>query len=62
MERSPGEVTAVTLGGFIPAAGRAPVTVALLEQKIPLVSAATYEDVDVLRERDRAPVLVSKKD
>ena len=32
------------------------------EQKKPLVSAATYEDVDVLRKRDRAPVLVSKKD
>ena len=32
------------------------------EQKKSLVSAATYEDVDVLREKDRAPVLVSKKD
>ena len=30
------------------------------EQQKPLVSAATYEDVDVLREGDRAPVLVTK--
>ena len=32
------------------------------EQKIPLVSAATYEDVDVLREKNRTPVLIPKKD
>ncbi|MFB3134424.1 MAG: DUF502 domain-containing protein, partial [Rhodospirillales bacterium] len=33
----------------------------LEEQKIPKVSAATYEDIDVLREKDRTPVLVTKK-
>ena len=31
------------------------------EQKIPKVAAATYEDLDVLREKDRTPVLVTKK-
>ena len=31
------------------------------EQAKPQVSAATYEDMDVLRERERAPVLVTKK-
>ena len=31
------------------------------EQAKPQVSAATYEDMDVLRERDRAPVLITKK-
>ncbi len=31
------------------------------EQKIPKVAAATYEEVDVLREKDRAPVLASKQ-
>ncbi len=48
----------VISGGIITPPDRRPVE----EQKIPLVSAATYEDVDVLRERKRAPVLVSKKD
>ena len=33
----------------------------LEEQKIPKVAAATYEDLDVLREKDRTPVLVTKK-
>ncbi|MHA1597876.1 MAG: DUF502 domain-containing protein [Alphaproteobacteria bacterium] len=32
----------------------------LEEQKIPQVSAATYEDIDVLREKNRTPVLVTK--
>ncbi len=32
------------------------------QQKKPLVSAATYEDMEVLREKDRAPVLVTKGD
>ena len=31
------------------------------EQTKPQVSAATYEDMDVLREKNRAPVLVTKK-
>ena len=31
------------------------------EQKITRASAATYEDLDILREKDRAPVLVTKK-
>ncbi|MFQ5618469.1 MAG: DUF502 domain-containing protein [Rhodospirillales bacterium] len=38
-----------------------PDTRPLEEQKIPKVAAATYEDLDVLREKDRAPVLVTKK-
>ena len=34
-----------------------------LEEKVkPRVSAATYEDVDILRERDGIPVLVSRKE
>ena len=33
----------------------------LEEQKIPKVSAATYEDIDILREKDRTPVLVTQK-
>ncbi len=31
------------------------------EQKVPKVAAATYEDLDILREKDRTPVLVTKK-
>lgn len=31
------------------------------EQSQPLVSAATYEDIDILREKERAPVLVSRE-
>ncbi len=30
------------------------------EQKVPLTAAHTYEEVDILRERERAPVLVPK--
>jgi uncharacterized membrane protein len=48
----------VISGGIITPPDHRPVE----EQKKPLVSAATYEDVDILREKDRAPVLVSKKD
>ena len=48
----------VISGGIITPPDHRPADV----RKIPLVSAATYEDVDVLRERERAPVLVSKKD
>ena len=33
----------------------------LEEQKVPQISATTYEDMDVLREKDGAPVLVTKK-
>ncbi len=32
------------------------------EWDVPQISAATYEDLDVLREKDRTPVLVTKKD
>ncbi len=38
-----------------------PDTRPLEEQKVPKVAAATYEDLDVLREKDRTPVLVTKK-
>ena len=31
------------------------------EQAVPKVSAATYEELDILRERERAPVLVSRE-
>ena len=48
----------VISGGIVTPPDHRPVE----EQKKPLVSAATYEDVDVLRERNRAPILVSKKD
>jgi uncharacterized membrane protein len=48
----------VISGGIITPPDRRPEE----ERKKPLVSAATYEDVDILREKDRAPVLVSKKD
>ena len=48
----------VISGGIITPPDHRPVE----DQKKPLVSAATYEDVDILREKDRAPVLVSKKD
>ena len=30
------------------------------EQKRPIVSSGTYEEMDILREKDKAPVLVSK--
>ena len=48
----------VISGGIVTPPDRRP----LEEQKKPLVSAATYEDLDVLRERERATILVSKKD
>ena len=38
-----------------------PDTRPLEEQKVPKVAAATYEDLDILREKDRTPVLVTKK-
>ncbi|MCB2099577.1 MAG: DUF502 domain-containing protein [Rhodobacterales bacterium] len=46
----------VISGGIVtPADHRTP-----QEQSVPKVSAATYEEVDILRERDSAPVLVAK--
>jgi len=48
----------VISGGIVTPPDRRPPGV----QAKPQVSAATYEDLDVLREKDRAPVLVSKKD
>jgi uncharacterized membrane protein len=33
----------------------------LNQQKIPMASAHTFEDVDILREKDRSPILVTKK-
>jgi uncharacterized membrane protein len=46
----------VISGGIITPPDRRPAE----EQARPVVSAATFEDVDILRERNRAPVLVSK--
>jgi uncharacterized membrane protein len=48
----------VISGGIVTPPDRRPVE----EQKIPRVSAATYEELDIVREKDRAPVLVTKKD
>ncbi len=31
------------------------------ERDVPQLSAATYEDMDVLREKERTPILVTKK-
>jgi uncharacterized membrane protein len=46
----------VISGGIVTPPDRRPEA----EQKVPVVSAATFEDLDVLRERERAPVLVPK--
>jgi uncharacterized membrane protein len=48
----------VISGGIVTPPDRRPAA----EQKIAQVSAATYEEVDITREGDRAAVLVSKKD
>jgi len=48
----------VISGGIVTPPDRRPA----VEQKIAQVSAATYEEVDITREGDRAAVLVSKKD
>lgn len=48
----------VISGGIVTPPDRRP----LAEQKIPKVSAATYEDLDILREKHKTPVLVSKKE
>ncbi len=47
----------VISGGIVTPPDRRP----LEEQKVPKVAAATYEDLDILREKDRTPVLVTKK-
>jgi uncharacterized membrane protein len=47
----------VISGGIVTPPDRRPAE----EQATPQVAAATYEDVDILRERERAPVLVTKK-
>jgi uncharacterized membrane protein len=47
----------VISGGIVTPPDRRPEA----ERDIPQLSAATYEDLDVLREKERAPVLVSKK-
>ena len=47
----------VISGGIVTPPDRRPKA----EQEIRKASAATYEDVDILREKDRAPVLVTKK-
>lgn len=49
-------VKMVISGGIVTPPDRRPVE----EQQIPKVSAKTYEDVDVLREKDGSPILVSK--
>jgi len=46
----------VISGGIITPPDRRPPE----EQAKPVVSAATYEDMDILRERDKAPVLVTR--
>ncbi|MBT5941770.1 MAG: DUF502 domain-containing protein, partial [Rhodospirillaceae bacterium] len=48
----------VISGGLVTPPDRRP----LAEQQKPQVSAKTYEDLDILREREAAPVLVPKKD
>ena len=48
----------VISGGIVTPPDRRPVE----EQKIPQVSAATYEELDIVREKGGAPVLVTKKD
>lgn len=47
----------VISGGIVTPPDRRPHS----ERRVPVVSAATYEDIDTLRERDGAPVLVSRK-
>ncbi|HJO88234.1 MAG TPA: DUF502 domain-containing protein [Alphaproteobacteria bacterium] len=47
----------VISGGIVTPSDRRPEA----EQKITRASAATYEDIDILREKDRTPVLVTKK-
>ncbi len=47
----------VISGGIVTPPDRRPAA----EQEIKKASAATYEDLDILREKDRAPVLVTKK-
>jgi len=49
-------VKMVISGGIVTPPDRRPVE----EQQIPKVSAKTYEDVDVLREKEGSPILVSK--
>ena len=46
----------VISGGIVTPPDRRPEA----EQKVPLASAATYEDLEVLREKERAPVLVAR--
>jgi uncharacterized membrane protein len=47
----------VISGGIVTPPDRRPKA----EQKITRASATTYEDIDILREKDRTPVLVTKK-
>ena len=47
----------VISGGIVTPPDRRPLT----EQKKPQVSASTYEDVDILREREKTPILMTKK-
>ena len=48
----------VISGGIVTPPDHRPIA----EQKIAQISAATYENVDIVREQDRAAVLVPKKD
>ena len=48
----------VISGGIVTPPDRRPLT----EQEKPQVSASTYEDVDILREHEKTPILVTKKD
>jgi uncharacterized membrane protein len=47
----------VISGGIVTPPDRRP----LSEQKTPKVSARTYEDLDVLREKEATPILVPKR-
>ncbi|MBT5374364.1 MAG: DUF502 domain-containing protein, partial [Rhodospirillaceae bacterium] len=47
----------VISGGIVTPPDRRP----LEEQKIPKISATTYEDIELLREKEGTPVLVAKK-
>ena len=47
----------VISGGIVTPPDRRPLT----EQEKPQVSASTYEDVDILREREKTPILMTKK-
>ena len=48
----------VISGGIVPPPDRRP----LADQQAPQVSAGTYEDLDILREKEKLPILIPKKE